>query len=75
MVILLEILKGLWVLWERLDYEMGEEVWDLFGQCWNIKLSVVPVLLTLGISKPVGSQLSTWTDCLYSIGIVNDGNI
>lgn len=33
MVILLAILKGLWVLWERLDYEMGEEAWDLFGQC------------------------------------------
>lgn len=74
-VILLAILKDLWVLWERLVYEMGEKslvpVWMVLE---HKQLSVVPVLLTLGRSKPIGSQLSAWSGCLHSIDILHAGN-
>lgn len=76
MVILFAILKGLWVLWERLDYEMGEKgLGPVRTVLEHKQFSVVPILLTLGRSKPVGSQLSTWSDCIYSIDILNAENI
>lgn len=57
MTLLLADLKGLWVFWERLARKMGK---ISLGLIWMVlepkQLSVVPVLLTLGRSKPVVSH-------------------
>lgn len=57
MTLLLAVLKDLWMFWERLDHKMGKRS---LGLIWMVlepkQLSVVPILLTLGRSKPVGSH-------------------